>query len=110
LILDNVCDTDTARLPAATGGRRGALTTSPPGVDLAAAGAGSSEAADVVAATALTVNLLGTVTTVATAAAPRRPEWPSAAGDDALSAKAMWLMDSSICYAVQAVCSYLESM
>jgi hypothetical protein len=55
---------------------------------MAAAGAGSIEAADVVAATALTVNLFGAVTTVA-AAAPRRPEWPSAAGDDTLSAKAM---------------------
>jgi hypothetical protein len=50
---------------------------------MATAGAGSSEAADVLAATALTVNL------VAAAAAPRRPWWPSAAGDDALSAKAM---------------------
>jgi hypothetical protein len=56
---------------------------------MATAGAGSIEAADVVAATALTVNLFGAVTTVAAAAAPRRPEWPSAAGDDTLSAKAM---------------------
>jgi hypothetical protein len=69
LILDNVSATDRGRLP-------------------------QIDAPDVVAATALTTNLLGTVTTAA-AAAPRRLGWPNAAeydGDaDALSAKAMYV-------------------
>jgi hypothetical protein len=115
LILDRVCATDIARLPAtgtgAADGTRGAVTTSLTGVDMGTAG--SIEAPDVAAATALTVNLLGTVT-MAAATAPRRPGWLSAAEDDgdgdALSAKAMklvvaWRSCFSLCSLISCTCA-----